>query len=100
MTKILRRKVVAIVILLTACSHYETSGSASVDQAAALQVASAEFLRHTKGQITKYRAAVLPDGDNAWRFRFAGDEEFLRPGYHWFVLVDKKTGKARVLPGE
>jgi hypothetical protein len=71
-----------------------------VDRKAAELIAVQSFKRETKGQIEKYRVKALPRSGSEWQFEIEGLAEFARPGYHWLVRVDRKTGHATVVGGE
>jgi hypothetical protein len=48
--------------------------------------------------ITQYSVerAKASDEDNTWVFFIEGQGKFERPGYHWIVKIDKKTGVAKL----
>jgi hypothetical protein len=92
-------------LLLTAsCWSVFSLRAQSVDSAAqesvASKIAEKAFLDQTKHEITHYSIRPLRHTGAEWHFLVQGTEEFARPGYHWFVTVDKTTGKASVVSGE
>jgi hypothetical protein len=65
-----------------------------------MTIATEEFIRYTRGEIKKVSKSKIEETREFWIFRFAGQEEFARPGFHWHVKVNKKTGSMEVMPGE
>jgi hypothetical protein len=66
----------------------------------ARQIANTEFLRYTQSKVKKFSIRKLEESKKTWTFSFRGEEEFLLPGYHWFVIVEKESGKASTVAGE
>jgi hypothetical protein len=71
-----------------------------IDESKAMTIATDEFNRYTRGEIKKVSMSKIEETRDSWVFRFAGTEEFARPGFHWHVKVNKKTGATEVMPGE
>jgi hypothetical protein len=88
--------------LMMSCAAVGSSpGDAPVtSEAKARQIATAEFEKTTRSKIKKASIEKFEETKDQWTFRFVGKEEFARPGYHWHVTVDKKTGKAETISGE
>lgn len=71
-----------------------------ISESRAKAIATEEFERFTRGRVTKVSVSKLTETAESWMFRFAGREDYERPGFHWHVKVNKSTGTAEVIPGE
>ena len=92
---------IAALPVLLGCSA--TSVKSAPDKEAdkqALVEAEAAFLKSTSHAVTKYVIRAVKEDPGKWVFRIEGIGEFGRPGYQWWVIVDKATHRARVLSGE
>jgi hypothetical protein len=63
-------------------------------------IAKKAFEKHTHRKIKKVHMKLSKETNDEWYFYFEGEEEYFRPGYHWFVIVNKRTGKTTILDGE
>jgi hypothetical protein len=71
----------------------------SDDEAA--RIAEAAFLDATKHRVTDYsKHKCRAQRSDERCFIFSGEGKFDRPGQDWAVLVDVRTGKVEVLPGQ
>jgi hypothetical protein len=67
----------------------------------AAAIAEEAFLSATQHQITLYTISWRGKSTPQWQFYFEqGDEVHPGPdGSHWFVHVDRATGKVQIVPG-
>jgi hypothetical protein len=98
------RTLLACLLLTLSCWSVFGLRAQSVESASqeslASKIAEKAFLDRTKHKITYYSIKPLRHTEAEWHFLVQGTEEFARPGYHWFVTVDKTTGKTSVESGE
>lgn len=92
----------ALFTLTMSCAAAGSSASDApvTSEAKARQIATAEFEKTTRSTIKKVSIEKFEETKDRWTFRFVGKKEFARPGYHWHVTVDKKTGKTETISGE
>lgn len=95
---------VAVIIfsLLVSCSAAGSNPDVFTvkSETQARRIATKEFEKFTRAKIKKVSVEKFEETTEQWTFRFVGKDEFARPGFHWHVTVDKKTGKAETISGE
>jgi hypothetical protein len=71
------------------------------DECAAAAIAENAFLEETHHQITTYVISPITRNDSQWHFVILLSDGYTPPadGGHYFVRVDRETGRAEVDPG-
>ncbi|TLY51713.1 MAG: hypothetical protein E6K53_06480 [Gammaproteobacteria bacterium] len=64
-----------------------------IDEAKAVSIAENEFLKFTHKKITRYSIRMARQTDAAWLYVVSGRGEFARPGYQWFISIERASGK-------
>ena len=96
---ILRRATLCLLLNLQIDVVARAIDAPIASEQAAAAIAEAAFLKHTKHEIKDYSIHAGKHTDTEWLFYITGEKTFLRPGYHWFVTVNKKTGDTKVEDG-
>jgi hypothetical protein len=89
----------AFLLLVVGCTQ-QSAETAGVDQDKAVSIAK-ELAQSSGRDLTKYaepKCELDPD-QNDWRLTFTGTE-VPSPGNYFTVVVNAKTGKAVLIPGE
>jgi len=92
----------AAAITVTGCGREEPVRTArgSVDVTKAKAIAEHAFVEATRGKVTRYSVGNGTPTNFGWEFLVRGEGEFERPGNHWIVRVDRRTGSTVVQVGE
>ena len=101
-------RTIAVLALAVATQVCDAGGdphpTVQMTQDQALVIAERAFrksgLPFVKRYTVKPTAADPEDGKVSWGFFFRGSDEYLRPGFFATVIVDKATGKVKIIPGE
>jgi hypothetical protein len=78
--------------------HLRSDGT-YVDQQSAAALAKEAFLKRTKNEVIDYSVRPGKHTATSWHFLFRGEKSFLRPGNHWDVAVNRKTGVTKIVDG-
>jgi len=94
------RSIALCLLLGFLCGEMPTAVGAPVaTERSAAAIAEAAFLHDTEHKVTDYSVHPGKHTDIEWYFFIEGEKEFLWPGNHWIVAVNRKTGEAKVQPG-
>ena len=74
--------------------------SHSLDARQAERIAIDTFLKYTAHKVKTYSVKEVTESATEWKFFIQGTKRFARPGYHWLVTVNSKSGAAAVMAGE
>jgi hypothetical protein len=101
MMNLLAARLVMLCLLLgLQCSNAATAIAEPVtNERSAAAIAEAAFLKDTKHEITDYSLHPGKHTRTEWYFFIDGEGKFLRPGNHWIVSVDRKTGSTKIVYG-
>jgi hypothetical protein len=97
---LLRSMTLCLLLGLQCCGPATAIATPVTTEHSAAAIAEAAFLKDTKHEITDYSVHAGKHTRTEWYFFIDGEGEFLRPGYHWIVIVDRETGNTKILYGE
>jgi hypothetical protein len=103
--KTMRTAAMLMVLALAGCAPGEQGEQRDrqprrIDEPRARQIAERAFRDATQGDIGKYSVGNAVRTNYGWEYLIKGEGEFERPGFHWVVRVDQKTGSTVVRAGE
>jgi hypothetical protein len=64
------------------------------------EIARQAFLAHTESTVKSYDIKLLEKNERQIKFFIMGTGEFARPGFHWWVTVDRISGQTEIVNGE
>lgn len=100
MNSVFPRALMPIVYLsIQCCSATPQTPTHVNSERSAAMLAEEAFLKTTKHEVTEYSVRPCRHTSTEWCFFFQGERQFLGPGNHWLVTVDRATGNVKVDEG-